>query len=185
MEDRTIIALLFERNEQGLAELSAKYGKEMKKTAENICRSPEDAEEVCNDTLSAVWSSIPPEYPRILPAYVYQIVRNLAAKVVRKRTAAKRDGTVSYDALADEIGDAFLVADDAGTDSAEIVKVIDRFLHECGETDRLIFVRRYYYADDLPDVAAAAHSTVGAVSVRLTRMRAKLRAMLEEGGIRL
>ena len=32
LEDRTIIALLFERNEQGLAELSAKYGKEMKKS---------------------------------------------------------------------------------------------------------------------------------------------------------
>ena len=185
MEDGTIISLLFERNEQGLAELSDKYGKEMHKTAENICNSREDAEEVCNDTLSAVWSSVPPECPRFLPAYVFRIVRNLAIKTVRKRTTAKREGTLSLDALTDELGDVFAVAEDEGSDSAEILAVLDCFLQSCKETDRLIFMRRYYYSESLSDVAAAVKVSVGAVSVRLSRMRDRLKKMLQEGGIRL
>ena len=60
MEDNQILALLFDRNEQGLKELDAKYGTRLKHLAMGILPE-EDALECVNDTFLAVWNSIPPK----------------------------------------------------------------------------------------------------------------------------
>ena len=185
MEDREIVSLLFARDERALLEISARYGREMKRVAMNICRNREDAEEVCNDALQAIWNAIPPENPRYFAAYLLRIVRNQAVMTVRRNTAAKRGDALPLEELAEEIGDAFAVADDFGSDSQVILAVISRFLAQCEETDRAIFMRRYYYADSITAVAALVKMPVGTVTMRLSRMRKTLAEWLKNEGISL
>lgn len=83
MEDRGIIELFYARMEQGIVELSNKYGRLCYTIAYNILISRSDAEECENDTYLRVWNTIPPVWPDCLRAYVSRIVRNLALDRVR------------------------------------------------------------------------------------------------------
>ena len=105
IDDRKIIALFFERNEQAIKELSEKYGAVFTKVAYNILNNRQDAEECINEAYLAAWNTIPPHNPNPLLSYVCRIVRNLAIKKYRANTAAKRNSI--YDAALDELENCF------------------------------------------------------------------------------
>ena len=64
----------------------------------------------------------------------------------------------------------------------ELSAAINRFLSSLKPEDRFLFVRRYWYADSVEDLAAMTESTPNRVSVRLFRVRAKLYQKLEKEG---
>ena len=105
IDDRKIIALFFERNEQAIKELSEKYGAVFTKVAYNILNNRQDAEECINEAYLAAWNTIPPHNPNPLLSYVCRIVRNLAIKKYHANTAAKRNSI--YDAALDELENCF------------------------------------------------------------------------------
>ena len=51
-----------------------------------------------------------------------------------------------------------------------------------GQPDREIFLRHYYYNQKCSAIAAALDMTEEAVKARLKRGRAKLKAVIQEGG---
>ena len=63
IDDKSIIELLFDRSEKGLAELDVKYGKLCHKLSRNILNNRQDAEECVNDAYLGVWNAIPPAKP--------------------------------------------------------------------------------------------------------------------------
>ena len=63
MEDREIIELFYERSEQAIVELSAKYGALCLRTASHMLNNRLDAEECVNDAYLAVWNTVPPQRP--------------------------------------------------------------------------------------------------------------------------
>ena len=50
MEDSSIVALFNRRDDRAIAETASKYGSYCRAIAGNILSSPEDAEEILNDT---------------------------------------------------------------------------------------------------------------------------------------
>ncbi len=185
MEDGKIIDLFFERSEQAIIELSEKYGPICLKLAENILGDRLDAEECVNDAYLGVWNAIPPQRPERLLSYVCRIVRNLAVKKYHGKTALKRNS--SYDVSLDEIMECFPVSDGAaeGVDAAETADMIDRFLETLDARDRVMFVRRYWYADTAEDIAERFGTSGHYVSVRLSRMRKALKKYLIKEGLPL
>ena len=182
LEDSEIIRLFFERSEQAVAELDRSYGAVLRKTAANILHDGRDAEECVNDAYLGCWNSIPPHRPAPLISYVCRIVRNLAVSRLRSETAAKRNGGLDLvlDEIAEIVPSSFSVEEEA--DAGELAAAIDRFLHTLDYDDRFMFVRRYWYADSIGDIAAAMHSRENRVSVRLFRLREKLRTTLKKEG---
>lgn len=67
MDDRKIIELYFDRNEQAIRETDEKYGKLCHRIAYNILNDPEDSEECVSDTYMGVWNAIPPTRPDNMP----------------------------------------------------------------------------------------------------------------------
>ena len=183
MEDAQIVDLFFERSEQAIEELQKKFGAAVSKTAANILRSRQDAEECANDTYLAVWDSIPPHRPDPLGAYVCRIARNLAVSKLRSETAQKRDH--SLDLVLDEMEDFLPSGADveADYDYKETVEGINRFLSTLDYDDRYLFVRRYWFADSVQEIAAAMHLRENRVSLRLFRLREKLRKTLQKEGL--
>lgn len=183
MEDQEIIALLFERSERGMEELMEKYGKLLRKIGENILNSPEDAEECANDTYLSVWNSIPPAVPRSLAAYCCALARNHALTRYQHNTAQKRNS--HYDLALDELADTIpaLLTVESEAESREMSRCVNRFLASQSKFDRYLFVRRYYYADGVADLAAELGRTPHSVSVRLFRLREKLLKFLRKEGM--
>lgn len=185
MEDRKIVALLFERSEQGMTELIAKYGKLLRHIAGNILSDPLDAEECASDTYLAVWNAIPPEQPRSLAAFCCAIARNTALTRCQRDTAQKRNSR--YDVALDELADTLpaLGTVESEYERRELSDGINRFLRQLPKGDRYLFVRRYYFGDSLSDLASQTGRTPRGISVRLFRIREKLQTYLRKEGLLL
>ena len=184
MDDGKIVELFWKRSEDAIGELTAKYGASLLRIAENILGNRSDAEECVNDTYLSCWNSIPPENPQSLSAYAGRIVRNLAISKYRQKKAARRWGG-KYDRALDELESTFASPDDAVGDiisEEELVRAINEFLGRLDAETRVMFVRRYFYSDSVSDIAKRMHLTGRAVSLKLFRVREKLREHLIERG---
>lgn len=183
MEDREIVDLLFARSEQAVAELEQKYGGTVRKTAANLLSDPLDVEECANDTWFGVWNTIPPQRPQPLVSYICRIARNLAVKRYRANTAAKRKR--GYELVLDELEECIPSGMNVETEleARELTAAIDRFLHTLSYEDRFLFVRRYFYADAVSELATVTHRSADRTSVRLFQLRERLRKMLEKEGL--
>lgn len=182
MDDRGIIDLFFERSEEAITQLDRRYGAACRAMAKNILGSEADAEECVSDAYLAVWNAIPPQRPDHLGAWLFRVVRNLSASRYRSNTAARRNSF--YDAALSELADV-LAAPEGPEDTLaarELARHIDRFLSDLSEDDRAMFVRRYFYGDAVGSVAKALGVSENRVSVRLHRLRKKLRAYLTREG---
>ena len=183
MEDKQIIKLLFARAEEAIGALKVRFGKTLYKIAMNILGNHHDAEETTNDTYLAIWNSIPPKEPDPLAPYVYRTGRNMALKRLEYLSAEKRNSR--YDLSLDELG-ACLPDDNNDPEQVLIVQKIadsiNEFLEKDSALNRYIFIRRYWYGDAVEDISKEVNMKSGAVSVRLNRIRTKLKEHLIKEG---
>jgi RNA polymerase sigma-70 factor (ECF subfamily) len=185
LEDREIIELFFERSEEAIGELSDKYGHVCSRLAFNILNDCLDAEECVNDAYLGVWHTIPPQRPDNLLSYVCRIVRNQAIKRYHMKTAKKRNSI--YDIALDEIAECIPSASSVEDEMAakEAARAIDRFLETLDPQSRVMFVRRYWFADSIEDLAKLFHRSRHYISVRLSRIRKNLEKYLIKEGVSL
>ena len=182
MTDQEILDLFFERSEQAIEELSAKYGGQLRRTADNILGTRQDAEECVSDALLALWNTIPPRRPDPLPASALRVVRNLAVSRRRFLRAKQRDS--AYDLVLDELSEAVPGpgTPEENLDAKELGRSIDRFLDSLSAEDRVLFVRRYYFGDSVSRLAGLLGCRENRLSVRLHRIRGRLRQHLIKEG---
>lgn len=180
MEDVGIIKLFFARSEQAIRELDRKYGKTCYNLSYRIVNSNEDAEECINDAYLALWNTIPPAEPKPLLAYTCKIVRNISLKSYYRKAAVKRSGC--YTVAIEELGDCLSESDTAETEleARELAKMIEHFLEALTEKDRVIFVRRYWFADSCQEIGKRVGISENNVTVRLTRIRRKMKNFFAE-----
>ena len=180
MEDRNIIELFTERSERAIVELSEKYGNVCMKVAYNVLGNKEDSEECVNDAYLGTWNTIPPTRPHSLLAYVCQIVRNISLKRYHLKKAIKRNSTygVAMEELDACLSSASTVEDEIET--KELVRIIESFLDTLSSENRVIFLQRYWFSDSYSDIAKKVGISEKSVSVRLSRIRRKMRDYLVE-----
>lgn len=184
MDDSRIIGLFNERNETAITEAESKYRRYCLSIADNILHDREDAAECVNDAFLGAWNSIPPHAPENLSAYLGKITRNLALKKWRERSASKRGGgnvSVSLDELEECLPSGHSVEE--YIEMKELTGIIDSFLGTLPETERRVFLRRYWYFDSIDDICTRSGFGKSKVKMMLKRTRDKLRAALEKEGI--
>lgn len=182
MDDSKIIELFLERSEQAIMELSAKYGSICITIARNILNNALDAEECVNDTFLAAWNTIPPQIPLTLKGYVCSIVRNLSIAKYHSNSALKRNS--HYDIALDEIESCIAspvtVEDEIAV--KELSRMLNSFLESLDKESRIMFVRRYWYSDSISQIAKNYRISNNNASVRLSRIREKLKNHLRKEG---
>jgi RNA polymerase sigma-70 factor (ECF subfamily) len=184
MEDEKIIELFFERSEEAIMELSAKYEKLLFSVSNNILNNKEDAMECVNDTYLGAWKTIPPQKPNPLTAFICKIVRNLSLKKYRDKKASKRNST--FDVSMEELEYCIPSASVEEIWSAkELGIAIDRFLNTLDKDNRVMFLRRYWFFDSISDISDLFSLTENNVSVKLLRIRKGLRSFLEKEGFHI
>lgn len=181
MEEREIVALFWQRSEQAIAQANVKYGRLLQQLCGNILGDDREAEECVSDTLLALWNTIPPENPALLTAYVCRIARNLALKRLRKKTAQKRDSRalLPLEELAEVLP---APSAEEQWDANALAQAVDAWLEGLKETDRVLFVRRYWFGDSVKDAASRVGLRENTASARLRRMKLRLRDYLTQEG---
>ena len=123
------------------------------------------------------------ERPEHLKAYTLAIARNLSLGRYHGSRAQKRNG--SYDLALSELEGCLAANGDAQTEleARELAEALNRFLAGLSKEDRQLFVCRYYLAQPVKDIAARLKLKSGRVSLRLFRIREKLKNYLEREGL--
>ena len=183
MEDDKIIALYWARKEEAISETDRKYGSYCRSISFRILNDKEDSEECVNDTWLHTWNAIPPGKPEFLAGFLGKIVRNLSISKYRAGHAQKR-GSGETQALLDELEECIPAAQEQEPwEEQEVTKVLERFLRELDTGSRVMFVKRYWYAESVAQIAETFGMKENSVSVKLMRLRKKLRKKLEKEGV--
>ena len=185
MEDQGIVDLFFDRSEQAIVETDKKYGGYCYTIAYNILASREDSEESVSDTYFSAWNTIPPRKPTLLQAFLGKITRHISIDRWRKQTAQKRGGKEMILAL-EELGECLDTRGmEAEITSRELTRVLNGFLASLPETERNVFLCRYWYMDTIETIAKITGFSRSKVTSMLHRSRGKLRKQLAEEGYRV
>lgn len=182
MEDSQIIDLYWARDEQAIQETDISYGRKLQTLAVRILQCNQDAEESVSDTYMKAWNTIPPQRPNYLFAYLAKICRHFALGKLDWNNAAKRKADII--SLTDEM--QLCIPDrsrEADLEGEEIGRALNRFLEGLTQESRIIFLRRYWFADSIEEIAARYGITQSKVKTRLHRTRVKLHSFLESEGI--
>ena len=183
IEDEKIIDLFFARDQQGIQELDNRYGKICHTLSYNIVNNRQDAEECVNDAYLGAWNAIPPARPNPLLSYILKIVRNISLKTYWRKKAAKRSGhyTIALEEIEGCIAAPKTVEDEL--DARELARIMGELLDTLTLENRVIFMRRYWFADSYQDIAEFVGLSEKTISVRLTRTRKRMRQYLLKRGV--
>lgn len=182
MTDEEIVEMYFSRNQTALNATAEKYGGFLRAVSFNILHSASDAEECVSDTYLACWSTVPPTRPRSLKAYAGTLCRNISFDRYKRLHAQKRGGGRT-ETLLSEIGDFLPVDGAADYDEDGAAECINAFLASLKKAERVVFVRRYWFSDDVKEIAARTGFSESKVKSMLFRLRKRLKENLVREGI--
>lgn len=184
MDDKEIISLYFSRDQEAIAETDRKYGGLCRTVSYNILADHEDAEECVADTYIAAWNAIPPQVPMALKAYLLKITRNFSLMRVRERYSARRGGGELALAL-EELGDSFPshLSVEKEVEGRELARAVSSFLYTLPETERNIFLCRYWHFASITDIAQRCRCSQSKIKTSLFRTRKKLQTYLMKEGL--
>lgn len=180
MTDQLLIDLYFARDKRAVAETKEKYGAWCAAIAWRLLRDSRDVEECLSDCALAVWNAIPPQRPEHFKGWLGAIVRNRA--IALGRASGRWPATVDETAL--ELA-ACLSAGDSPqgrAEAAELGRAISDFLRTQRPGARTAFLRRYWYAEGVEEVASRLGWSVSKTKSSLFRTRNKLREYLHQEG---
>lgn len=183
MEDKHIIELYWQRSEDAISETASKYGTYLHSIAYQILSNTQDAEECVNDTYTGAWNAMPPHSPSILSAFLGKITRRISIDVWRKYSAQKRGGgetALALEELEDCVSGSGSVEEE--WERRELTRKLNEFLRLLPDTERRVFLCRYWYMDSVPSIAQQFGFSESKVTSMLHRTRNKLRVLLEKEG---
>ena len=154
MDDDQIIEMFFNRDENAVAQTESKYTHYCRSIAARILNSIEDTDEALNDTWLAAWNAIPPHKPQNLRTFLAKLTRNISLNKIRYNKALKR-GSAEARVVFEEIEEWLKAEDDTEKKITEkaIAESINGFLDRISETERNVFVRRYWYVQSISEIA--------------------------------
>lgn len=178
MEDYRIVDLYWARNETAIQETETKYGRMLGNTSYSLLSSREDAQECVNDTYIAAWNRMPQERPVYLGAYLTRIVRNISIGRFRSAHREKRGGSPE---LIEELTECIPDNDsiDSQLENQRLAETVRRFVASLAEEKRAVFVRRYFWSQDISQIALETRLGESKVKTMLYRLRISLRELLE------
>ena len=181
-----IIDLYFSRDEKAIGETAVKYGGYCFTISNNILKNNNDAQECVNDTYLRTWNSIPPTKPLKLGTFLGRITRNLSLDRYKFNRTKKREGS-EFELLLTELEECVSsgLTIENEFDSNFVIQSINDWLLSQIPKNRVLFVRRYWYAESINDLASNHQISESKVKSILFRMRKNLKIQLKREGVEL
>ena len=184
MDDRELLEALRARPEEGLLQLTQRYGGLIDAVVRRILPADaEDAEECAADVLVRIWK----DADRLtlqadtLRGYVIWCARNTAIDRYRK-LKRQRQRTADGD---DELLEVFAApgSTEERVENEAAMAQVERSIRTLPPPDDEIFTRRFLLCETVPQIAARLKMNTKAVESRLQRGKKKLREQLIREGV--
>ncbi len=180
MNDDQILCALQHRDQEALQVLMDKYIPYVSTIVWNLLRSRmsrQDAEEVVSDVFLAAWNQAHTMQSVAWKSWLGAVARNMAKNKLRSQ---------GFSLPLEE--DVLELPDSQGMDSAleqeEEAALVRQAVESMGEPDREIFLRHYYFAQTVRQIARAMHLKEPTVKTKLRRGRMKLKNILMRWDVR-
>ncbi len=180
MNENQIIELFWQRDHTAIDEVSHAYHGLLYHIAKNIAPTKEDADECVNDTYLKLWNAIPPERPDSLKNYAARITRNLAIDAYRRNKERMKNMELSE--VCEEL-ESVLPGTKSEYENVEWKELINHFLENLEPETRKLFVRRYWQAESIKELAELFDLKESAIKMRLSRTRKEFQKYLKQEGI--
>lgn len=183
MDDSQIVDLYLSRDETAITQTEKKYGTRLRRLSHGIVEDMQTAEECENDTYLQAWQRIPPHEPKdYFYAFLSRITRNLSIDRCRSRERLKRQAHICE--LSAELECCIPAPDDTlcRMEGQLLADIISAFLKTLPESQRNVFLRRYWFVDSVKTIAQRYHMSQSKVKSMLFRTRNALRTHLEKEG---
>ena len=127
---------------------------------------------------------MPPHRPSTLSTFYGQITRRISINRWNKRKADKR-GRGQLPLALNELAEAIPSPDtpEQAVEAAELTESIDRFLASLPDTERDMFVCRYWFLVPIAEIGVKFDASTSKTKSILFRIRNKLKAHLEREGL--
>ena len=183
VEDEKILDLYWQRSESAIKETAKKYESYCYTIAHNILQNKQDAEECLNDAFLKVWNAIPPGRPKFFRSFLGKVTRNLSLNKYKEKTVKKR-GNGEADLIFSELEDCISTSNavEREYEAGLVNQAINSFLQSIDKNNRIVFVRRYWYADSIHAIAERFTISESKVKSMLFRTRKLLKTYLENEG---
>ncbi len=181
--DERLIDQFLKRDEKVLEEIEGHYGSYCRSVARNILNNATEAQDCVTDAYMHAWNHIPPDSPKSLLAYLCRIARNLAIDLYRKKRAGKR--SLHMETLLSELEECIGAKNEDITETLALRDALNAYLSTLPTLARKVFVRRYFYASTISEIAKEFGLTDSAVKTSLHRSRYALKTYLQEKGIQV
>ena len=124
---------------------------------------------------------MPDHRPAILSTFLGRITRSIAIDCIKTKNRLKRGGGEAVLAL-DELEECIPggINPEHILEEKELEKAIGSFVSELPQTEKMIFVLRYWHVIPIDKIAEKLQFSKGKVKSSLLRTRRKLRAYLQE-----
>jgi RNA polymerase sigma-70 factor (ECF subfamily) len=171
MTDVQMLNSLRAQEQEALEQLMEKYHRYVYTIIYGIIHSPEDVEELVQDTFYAVWSHADAIQPGKLKPYLGTTARNRAKSWLRSH----KDLPMAPDMI--EIASCDYDPEDAAQ-RREMARIIGRALNRMRPKDKEIFLRYYYYLQTTEEISRIMGIPRNTVLSRLMRGRKQLEKIL-------
>ena len=178
MQEEAMIEKIRAGNPAGLEALMDRYIPYVSAVVWNILRNTmpaEDGEEVVSDVFLAAWRKPDALQPGSVKAWLGAVARNKAKNRLRQisRTLPLEEDALDIPAPDDPPGDL---------ERAEERQLVRRAVDALPGPDREIFLRHYYYAQTVQEIASHMGLNESTIKTRLRRGRIKLKDTLTREG---
>lgn len=174
MSEETILRKMRDRDPAGLEALMDRYLPYVSAVVWNILRGSmgaEDGEETASDVFLAAWEQAGELRPGRVKAWLGAVARHKAKNKLRQagRTLPLEDDVLDIPGPGDPAGEL---------EQAEEQALVRRALFSLPGPEQEIFLRHYYYAQSVKEIAAALALNESTVKTKLRRGRFKLKELL-------
>ena len=182
-DDEKIIDMYWERDPDAIQETAKKYGPMLQSVAYNILSDFHDCEECQNDAFLKLWNAIPSARPTFFPAYIVQVIRQVAIGRYREKSRIKRvpsQLTLSLDEVK-QLGGEQSVEDVC--EAKELGRLITEYVKRLNEEQQHIFIDHFYLAEPIEKTASELHVSTRTVYRKIERIKQDLKKYLERNGV--
>ena len=178
MTEEVIIEKIQSRNPAGLEALMNRYLPYVSTVVWNILRNSmplEDGEEVVSDVFLAAWRQPSALRPGSVKSWLGAVARNKAKNRLRRmdRTLPLEEDALDIPGPDDPPGDL---------ERAEERRLVRQAVDALPDLDREIFLRYYYYAQTVQEIAQRMRLNESTIKTKLRRGRMKLKEILTREG---
>lgn len=179
MDDKQIIELYFQRNDDAILETQEKYAGYVYSIAYNVLGSREDTQECVWDVYLRLWNAIPPTRPVNLKNFLGRVTHNLALDRFRQQSSRKCS---VFTEIMEEFQIPVLEEPGDALERKELASAISAFIRSQPPVKQKIFLLRYWYYESIKTISLETGLKENRIKTELYRMRKKLKVFLEREG---